>query len=182
MTPIVCVVGTSGSGKTFVVAKLVAELKRRGHRVATIKHDVHDFEIDKEGKDSWQHARAGSDTVVISSPKKVAMISKVDHDSSLSELADVIGGGFDIVIAEGYKRSGAPKIEVHRRELKRDLLCSERELVAVATDEFLDISSPQYSPDDARGLADLLESEFIKKETRDEAAVLAARQPVPIGH
>lgn len=69
MLPIVCIVGKSNVGKTTLLEGLITELKRRGHRVATVKHDVHGFEIDQPGKDSWRHAQAGSDAVVISSPK-----------------------------------------------------------------------------------------------------------------
>lgn len=71
--PIICVVGRSKSGKTTLLEKLIPELKRRGYRVATIKHHSHPgFEIDVPGKDTWRHAQAGSDHVIISAPDKVA--------------------------------------------------------------------------------------------------------------
>ena len=54
MVPIVSIVGTSGSGKTTLLVKVISELVSRGYRVATLKHDAHRFEIDKEGKDSWR--------------------------------------------------------------------------------------------------------------------------------
>ena len=165
--PIVCIVGTSGVGKTFVMARLVAELKRRGHLVATVKHDVHGFDIDHEGKDSWRHAQAGSDAVVISSPQKFAMIRKVDHDSSLAEISELIGPGYDIILAEGYKRSRAPKIEVHRKEMDRPLLCNQEELIALATDEIMALDTPQYSLDDAEGLVDLIEEHYISHKKKE---------------
>ena len=80
MTPLVCIVGESGSGKTYIVERLVAGLKGLGYRVATIKHSAHGFELDRPGKDSWKHAQAGSDAVVLSSPEELALIKKVDHD------------------------------------------------------------------------------------------------------
>jgi molybdopterin-guanine dinucleotide biosynthesis protein MobB len=52
MIPIISIVGKSDAGKTTLIEKLVVELKRRGYRVATIKHDAHQFEIDHPGKDS----------------------------------------------------------------------------------------------------------------------------------
>ena len=67
-TPIVSIVGYSGSGKTTLVEKMIPELKRRGWRVATIKHNRHGFEIDHEGKDSWRHRRAGAGMTVLASP------------------------------------------------------------------------------------------------------------------
>ena len=90
MLPIICIVGKSGSGKTALVERIIPELKRRGYRVASIKHNPHDFELDQPGKDSWRHAQAGSDAVVISSPQKVALIKGVEHDPTLGELLRLI--------------------------------------------------------------------------------------------
>ena len=59
MIPIVCFVGPSGAGKTTLLEQVVAKLKSRGLRVAAIKHDVHGFEIDQPGQDSWRLRRAG---------------------------------------------------------------------------------------------------------------------------
>ena len=68
---ILSIVGKSKSGKTTLVEKIIAELKRRNYRVATIKHHSHPgFEIDHPGKDSWRHAQAGSDHAVVAAPDK----------------------------------------------------------------------------------------------------------------
>lgn len=163
MIPVVCLVGRSGVGKTMVVEKLVGELKRLGYRVATIKHDVHGFEIDQPGKDSWRHAQAGADCVVISSPEKLALIKKVDHDPTLGELALTIGPDYDIVVVEGFKQSQGLKIEVHRKGMGK-LLCSPQELLAVVTDEALDVDVPQYSLDDGVGLAELLKEKLLDRD------------------
>jgi len=71
--PVVSIVGKSNSGKTTLLEKLIPELKRRGYRVATVKHDTHGFEIDRPGKDTWRLAQAGADAVVISSGDKLAL-------------------------------------------------------------------------------------------------------------
>ena len=68
--PIISIVGKSNSGKTTLIEKIIPELKKRGCKVGTIKHDVHGFEIDYEGKDTYRHFQAGPDTVVIASSKK----------------------------------------------------------------------------------------------------------------
>ena len=172
MTPVVSIVGKSNVGKTTLLERLVVEIKRRGYCVATIKHDVHGFDIDKPGKDSWRHAQAGSDAVVISSPQKLALIKKVDHDSSLDEILQLVGPNFDIILTEGFKQSHAPKVEVHRKEIGGELLCRPADLIAIATDEPLDSVAPQYGLDDAQGLTDLLEERFLKIETQEEAATL----------
>ena len=98
MIPIVSIVGKSDSGKTTLMEKLIAELNLRGYKVASVKHDTHDFEIDKEGKDSWRHKKAGATTTIISSPHKVAVVSDTDRDLRLSEIRDRFVLKEDIVL------------------------------------------------------------------------------------
>lgn len=158
--PVISVVGKSDAGKTTLLIKLLPELKRRGYRVATIKHDTHGFDIDRPGKDTWRHAEAGADVVVISSPAKVAFIEKVAAELPLDAIAGRIQN-VDLIITEGYKRGDKPKIEVHRAEVGGELLCTADELLAVATDEPLAIDAPCYDLDDAAGLVDLIEARIL---------------------
>jgi len=180
MVPVVSIVGKSGVGKTTVMEKLIAELKKRGYRVATLKHNVHGFDIDLEGKDTWRYAQAGSDTVAISSSHKIAIIRKVGHDHTLAELNRFIGTDCDIILAEGFKQDKAPKIEVHRQELGAELLCNKEELLAIATDERLEIDVPQYTLEDARGIADLIEKRFFDREQEDIVALYVNEEPIPL--
>ncbi len=161
MPPVVYVVGTSESGKTTIMERLIAEFKRRGYHVATVKH-VEDFELDQAGKDSWRHARAGSDAVILSAPHKLALQENVDHDATVAELSRLVNG-FDIILAEGFKHSKGHKIEVHRRGLG-ELICDPRELMALVTDEPLEAEVPQFQFDDATSLADLIERRLPKDE------------------
>jgi len=157
--PVVSVVGRSNVGKTTFLEKLIAELKRRGYRVATVKHDVHGFEIDRPGKDTWRHAQAGSDLVVIASRGRLAMIARTDGEMALDDIVARLPLGVDIVLTEGYKRGDKPKIEVSRAACGRELLSGEEELLAVVTDQpFAGLRVPQYGLDDAAGVADQLES------------------------
>jgi molybdopterin-guanine dinucleotide biosynthesis protein B len=164
MIPLVSVVGKSDAGKTTLLEKLIPELKRRGYRVATVKHDAHSFEIDQPGKDTWRHRQAGADVVVISSKDKIATIRGVDEEMSLHQIADTITG-VDIILTEGYKHGPAPKIEVSRREKSSELLCHADELVAIATDQHFDLPVPQFGLDDAVGLVDTLERRFLRKQS-----------------
>ena len=161
MVPIISVVGKTNSGKTTFIEKLIKELKRRGYRVATVKHDVHNFEIDHEGKDTWRHAQAGADTVVISSKGKLAMIKKLDGQHSLDELSRWLLKDVDIIITEGYKRQDKPKIEIFRKEVGRKLLCSPSELLAVVTDQAVDLDVPSFGLDDAAGVVNLVENIYL---------------------
>ncbi len=178
MIPIVSIVGKSDSGKTTLIEKIVPELVRRGYRVATVKHDVHGFEIDQEGKDSWRHRQAGADAVVISSPKKIALIKTVEEDLSLADLRDRFIDDVDIVISEGFKKDVQPKIEVFRRELHRELLCSEEDnLVAVVSNQRFDVPVPCLDLDDGKGVVDLLEERFLRqKEEGDVSLVVDGRR------
>ena len=180
MVPIVSVVGKSGVGKTYVMEKLIAELKSRGYRVASIKHSASGFDIDQEGKDTWRHAQAGSDSVAISSSQKVAIIRKVDHDYNLAELYRFIGPDFDIILAEGFKQDKAAKIEVHRKKFGPDLLCTKEELLAIATDEKLDMDVPQYNFEDDSGLVDLIEKRFFSQEKEDIVSLFVNEEPIPL--
>jgi len=162
MIPIVSIVGKSNSGKTTLLEGMIRELKQRGYRVGTIKHDAHSFEIDHPGKDTWRHAQAGSDHVVISSCQRVASIRRIDREQSLEELA-IQMTDLDIILTEGYKHGNTPKIEVSRQARSQTLICQPNELLAVATDQHFDfeIDVPQYNLDDVLGLTDFVEVHFL---------------------
>jgi len=181
MIPIVSIVGTSNSGKTTLIEKLVPELVRRGYRVATIKHDIHGFEVDREGKDSWRHKQAGAHTVIISSPQKLAIIRDVDHDADLVELRDKYVQDVDIILSEGFKRNLQPKIEVSRREMGRELLCSrEDNLLAIATDQPLDIGVPCFGLDDDRGMVSLIEEKFLQRKGKPRIRLKVDGKEIPL--
>ena len=165
--PVVSIVAKSGTGKTTLLEKLIAELKRRGYKVGAVKHDAHSFSIDHEGKDSWRLTRAGADTMLITSPEKIAMVKQnpQDREPPLSENIAAYCADLDIVLTEGFKRSSMPKIEVHRRERSEHLLCrgeaDDPTLIAVASDSTLELDVPVYQIDDAAGLCDLLVARFL---------------------
>jgi len=166
--PVISIVGKSNSGKTTLLEKLIPELKRRGYRVATVKHDTHGFEVDRPGKDTWRLAQAGAEAVVISSSDKLALIKRVAREQSLAEIAALVGEA-DIVLTEGYKRGPAPKIEVSRRAISTELLCTADELLAIASDQRFPLPVPQFDLDDAVGLANLLEERFLSGARRSAA-------------
>ena len=107
--PVVGFSGFSGSGKTTLIEKLIPLLRERGLKVAVIKHDGHDFEMDKEGKDTYRFSKAGADTVMISSVSKSARLS--NHAMSLEEMLKDADGA-DIILVEGYKYANIKRIGV----------------------------------------------------------------------
>ncbi|HIJ56135.1 MAG TPA: molybdopterin-guanine dinucleotide biosynthesis protein B [Deltaproteobacteria bacterium] len=158
--PIVCIVGFSGSGKTTVTVGLIAALKLRGLVVGTIKHDVHGFEMDRPGKDSWRHKQAGASTTIISSPSQIGMVRDVNRDHHPLELVPLLNG-MDIVLVEGFKRADLPKIEVFRPENGKPPACrNDRNLLAVVSDATLDWRVARYAANDFDGLADFIIRKF----------------------
>jgi molybdopterin-guanine dinucleotide biosynthesis protein B len=162
MPPIVSIVGKSKSGKTTLIEKLIGELKSRGYQVATIKHTSQDLTFDEPGKDSWRHTQAGSKATVISSPDKLVLIKPVG-DIGLKQIAHILGEDYDIILTEGFSQGDAPKIEVHRQQAGPPL-ASVRKRIAIATDEPLETKTRQFSLEDIKGLADLLEEGFIQPQ------------------
>lgn len=179
MITVIAFVGKSGSGKTMLLEKLIPELEGRGFKVAVVKHTGEDFELDRPDKDSWRLLQSGAEAVILSSAQKLALIKPMNHDASLPELARFIGGDFDLILTEGYKQDKVAKIEVHRRELGSDLVCLPEELLAVVSDQKLDISIPQFSIDDIKGLANFIENKFLSKQD-DGITIFANDKLVPL--
>jgi molybdopterin-guanine dinucleotide biosynthesis protein MobB len=163
MPPIISIVGESKSGKTTLIEKLILELKSRGYRVATIKHSIHSLRFDKEGKDSWRHIQSGSAATAIVSPDEVVLIKPVAAEPDLNEIAYLFNKTYDIILAEGFKQSQSPKVEVHRKAAGPPL-SKVNNLIAIATDEPLETNTRQFSLNDIKGLADFFESSFIKPQ------------------
>lgn len=137
--------GYSGSGKTTLLVKVIEELSKRGIKVAAIKHDGHNFEMDKEGKDTYRLKQAGAQAVAISSKNKYALISDSDHRLTFDEITQLIPNNIDLIIGEGFKDENIQKILVHRKENnKENLYNDEKNIIAVATncpDEFKNVKN-----------------------------------------
>ena len=159
-TPIVSVVGWHNAGKTAFLERLIVELKRRGLRVATIKHTRGQFELDRPGTDTWRYAEAGSDVIAISGRRRVALIERVDEELSLEQVVERLPADLDLIITEGYKRARTPKIEVIGTGSREGRIAPAGELLALVTQEGTggenEQGVPCFAPGDAAGVADLL--------------------------
>ena len=153
---LVAIVGKSDSGKTTLVEKVVPELVKLGLRVGTVKHDAHSFEIDHPGKDSWRHGQAGAEAYVIASPERLAFITKLDGELPLTEIVGRYYGGFDIVVAEGYKRTAPHRVELFRVGAGHtEPLCAPGEAIALVTDADLE-HEHKFGLEDGAGIAAFL--------------------------
>ena len=119
-SPAISFVGRHNSGKTTLIERVIAELVSRGHDVGSIKHHHHtNFEIDYPGKDSFRHRAAGASETVIASPTLLARIKTLDEELECSEIVRSMPS-HDIVVVEGYRKSGLPSIEIMRSGNKAD--------------------------------------------------------------
>jgi molybdopterin-guanine dinucleotide biosynthesis protein B len=108
--------GYSGSGKTTLIERLIPVLKGKGQRVSVVKHAHHKFDIDHRGKDSYRHREAGAFEVVVGSDKRLALIREFEQPARLDvhDLIAELDTSVDWVLAEGFKHSDLPKLEVWR--------------------------------------------------------------------
>jgi molybdopterin-guanine dinucleotide biosynthesis protein B len=161
-TKIITIVGKSNSGKTTLLEKLIALLTQRGYRIGSVKHAHDGFEMDKEGKDSWRHKKAGARSTLVISENKIALVKddKTDYIEKMSAyLSDM-----DIILAEGFKKQNLPKIEVFRTEsMHKKPLCMEDEnLIAFVTDSGYKPDVPVFGLEDITGIAAFIELNFLK--------------------
>lgn len=168
---VLSVAGYSGSGKTHFIEKLVRSLCEKGYRVFTVKHDVHGFDIDIPGKDSYRHRKAGAKRVLISSPERFALIEEREGEMDIQDLVDRYCRDADVVITEGYKRGPYPKIELHRRDAGKPLSCIDDEkLLAVFSDHPLDLHVPTFHIDDVERAVEIVEG-MIKEKGEERLAL-----------
>jgi molybdopterin-guanine dinucleotide biosynthesis adapter protein len=178
MVPIISIVGRSNTGKTTLLEGLLPVLTGRGYRVATVKHDVHGFEMDKEGKDTWRHKRAGAVTTIINSARKLGLVTDTSRELTLDEVCQLYVRHADLLITEGYKRQDKPKIEVSLNPAD-GLLCGEEDhLIAVVTGAPLTSAVPSFRPDEVEKLADFIEARFLKKSRSPALELYVDGKPV----
>lgn len=151
--PIVSVAAWSGTGKTTYLEKLIPEFKRRGVRVAALKHDAHDFDIDRKGKDSWRMTQVGADVTILASEKKTVVMENrpVAIEQVLENVRDV-----DLIVTEGYKNSHFPKLVLYRTAVGKPLLNTVENCVAIITDDAVKTDKLVLSFADVKRAADLL--------------------------
>src|SRR5215204_966462 len=138
--PMVAVIGKKHSGKTTLTVRLCAELHRRGHRVMTIKHGSHTFNIDPSTTDTYRHYHEGqAERVAMAAPDKFALIVRWGAEEGPEAIAARHMSDADIIVCEGFKQSALPKIEIfrlaaHDAPLYDATAPAARDYVAIVTD------------------------------------------------
>ena len=119
----IAVIGWKNSGKTTLVSRLVAHLRKKKFKVGVVKHAHHTFEIDHPNTDSYKIREAGSYKTTIVSEKRLAHIEeKISPEIDIEELIK-LNNGCDILIFEGFKKiKKLSKIEVNLTKNNKELL------------------------------------------------------------
>ncbi len=166
--PIIAVVGASESGKTALIEALIADLRSRGYRVATIKHAPRELSFDRPYKDSWRHIKAGSEATLIVSARQIVLIKPTLSELPLNEAVQLLGAEYDILLAEGFKQSDAPKIKVCKGPEDGSVF-GLKNLIAIVSRTPVESRVRSFSPNDIDRLVDFLEEMFLKpwREAKD---------------
>jgi len=172
--------GWSGAGKTTLLVKVIPVLVGRGLRVSTLKHAHHRFEIDRPGKDSYEHRLAGASEVLVGSAGRWALMHELrdEPEPTLPELLRRLSP-VDLVIVEGYKRDSHPKLEVYRSEVGKPLLHpDDPAIVAIATDGALPQARvPVVGLDDIDAVVDVLLAHAVPLDRAFAAHAAATSVP-----
>ena len=158
------IAGWQNSGKTTLLKNLILNFAKKGLTVSTVKHAHHSFDIDKPGKDSYEHRQSGAQEVLISSKHRWALIHEQGNqtepnlDELLSKLKPV-----DLVLVEGFKKENHTKLEVHRDKLGKELICqTDPKICMVASDIKLSgLNVPVFNINDYDAISDFI-IEYLK--------------------
>lgn len=163
----------SGTGKTTLLEAMLPKLVARGIRVAVIKHAHHNFDIDKEGKDSYRLRKAGAAQMLISSRYRRAMVTETpDEEATLPQLiAQLDQTQLDLILVEGFKQLHFPKIELHRQEVGKPWLHPEdSNIIAVAANVPVETHLPTLDINDLDQITDFV-AEFSQNSQRQPESV-----------
>lgn len=166
MTKVFGIVGWSGSGKTDIACRLINYYRKKNMCVSSVKHSHHDFDIDKQGKDSFKQMIAGSNEVVIYNERKWAMVSSLQPKKiKLDEILGKFSKNTDIILVEGLKTSKLPKIEVYYSKIKKPLLFpNDKNIMAIVSDKITkDLDAykiPKFEFSNTKRIADFIINYF----------------------
>lgn len=151
------VIGRKNCGKTTLIVELIQELSSRGLRVGSVKHTHHHHELDTPGKDSFRHREAGAAAVGILSPGMDAAFrprSNEDTEADRYAAFEALFADCDVILVEGDSSTTASRVEVWRQAAaERPISASDDSILAVITDDPVDLSTPVWPRKDIAALA-----------------------------
>jgi molybdopterin-guanine dinucleotide biosynthesis protein B len=164
MPPVLALIGKPNCGKTTLIEKLIPALADQGVRVGTIKHHHGDIQMDTPGKDTWRHKQAGAQVVLLSSPVGIGLIQDTAGDTPVEDLVSRYFQEVDLVIAEGYKWSTLPKIEVFRSTVYDEPMQEPgKSIIAMVSDVEIRQDLPWFKYDDIGSLVEFILEKIINQ-------------------
>lgn len=162
--PVIAFAAWSGTGKTTLIEQVVKVLKKRGLRLAVLKHDGHGFEIDHEGKDTWRLTKAGTDITIINSSEQTAYIEQgaLPLEELLGRIKNV-----DLILVEGYKNKNLPQIGMARKDAGRGFTADLDRFIALVTDFEVKTDLPCFGFEDAEAIAEFIMERTLMKQAND---------------
>lgn len=157
---IITVTGRSGSGKTTLIERLVNEYISEGKKVSVVKSMRHDFDVDREGKDTHRYKNAGAQSALITNGKKIALMADITDEETPLTLAAKYFSDYDIVIIEGFKEGETRKIEVIGDSEETPLFENDSRVVMVVSDRNFSTDLPKFIRNDIRGIKNCIEKIF----------------------
>ncbi|KOO13390.1 molybdopterin-guanine dinucleotide biosynthesis protein MobB [Vibrio xuii] len=183
--PILGFAAYSGTGKTTLLEALLPKLTEAGLRIGMLKHAHHNFDVDKEGKDSYRLRKAGASQMLISSRNRFALMTETPEAESEFEylLTRFDTDKLDVILVEGCKNIAFPKIELHREVVGKPWLYpSDDNIIAIAADtEVTDSALPQMNINDLDAISafvvDYVAQQANPVETKSEGACCDTLSP-----
>jgi len=174
MIPVISVVGSAKSGKTFFIEKLVSELRRRKYKIGAVKHTSHSFEIDKPGKDSYRLKECGSSIGGIFSNDKIMIVKDLEEGEGIVKLVFEYFYDMDLGLIEGYREYKLPKILILASdEVEKEISNFNRdEIIAVIGTGKINTDLNYFGRYEIKRVADFIEKNYIKIYKEKEAVDL----------
>ena len=164
MPPVLAFIGKPNCGKTTLIEKLIPALADKGVRVGTIKHHHGEIQMDTPGKDTWRHKQAGAQVVLLSSPVGIGLVQDTVEDTPVEDLVSRYFQDVHLVIAEGYKWTTLPKIEVFRSTVYDEPMQEPGEtLIATVSDVKIRQGLPCFGYDDIDLLVEFILEKIINQ-------------------
>ncbi|MCW4010320.1 MAG: molybdopterin-guanine dinucleotide biosynthesis protein B [Candidatus Bathyarchaeota archaeon] len=178
---VISVIGTKKSGKTTTTESLIAQLTKRGYRVAAVKHvpEKENFTIDTPGKDTYRYAAHGAKTVIAVSANEIATIEKTPIETvRFDQLIEKCAGN-EVVLVEGLKQEVGQRLDIPKIAVTKSR--QEAEYALKAYQPIIAFSGP-YNPQNLKpavpyvnaltnpqDLAELVEKEALKPKTENSS-------------
>ena len=146
-----------------MLLKLLPQLKNKGYKIAVAKHCPVKFDLDIEGKDTWNFTQAGAQGIFLSSPDEEAIIRPAKNLSDIGNRLQEYFTDFDLVLMEGYnEQRSIKKIQIIRQGVGGEAI-SSGDTIAYISDTNLNTDKPVYKPEDLSGIISFLESLINQK-------------------